>query len=164
MESPRFPELRSRVRPDEGRSRLWQEVKEVINRHWKLKVIDEQDYYVQTEWEEHLGPMYQSGFRRQLNAWVYDSDDGPWFEVQVLTEINSNIKQPLNSAAADWEDHGRDNRREKAIIYEVETRVRPPKPSGGDGKDPDAEKFKDRPIEGDGESDAERRKRLWGDG
>jgi hypothetical protein len=163
MESPRFRELIDPARPKDARSRLWQDVKEVVNRHWRLKVIDEHEYYVQTEWEEHLGPMYKSGFRRQLNAWVHDDPKaGPWFEVQVLTEVNINIKQPLSHSTADWEDNGRDNRREKAVIYEVETRIRPPGASGSDGKDPDAEKF--RPTDPNTENHDDRRKRLWGGG
>lgn len=135
-ESPRFSELTK-----EGRGALWLELKEVVARHYPLATIDEEDYYLQTRWEEHLGPMYKSGFRRQVNAWVYDSEQGPWFEVQVLTEVNANIKQPLLASEADWEDNGRDNRREHAIIWEVEARVRPLAPPGG-AKDPDAEKYR----------------------
>ena len=141
MESPRFRELKK-----EGRGALWLELKEVVARHYPLATIDEEDYHLQTRWEEHLGPMYRSGFRRQLSAWVYDSDQGPWFEVQVLTEVNINIKQPLLASEADWEDGGRDNRREKAIIWEVEMRVRPLAPPG-DAKDPDAEKYRFEPDE-----------------
>jgi hypothetical protein len=85
--------------------------------------------------------MYKGGFRRQVSAWVHESDAGPWFEVQVVTEVNINIKQPLLSSEADWEDNGRDNPREKAIIWEVEARIRPQLPPG-DARDPDAEKYR----------------------
>ncbi len=84
--------LESAVYTKIDQPRLWEEVKEVVNKHWRLKEIDEEELYMETEWDEHLGPMYKAGLRRQCKVWVHNTERGPYLEVQVLKEINNNIK------------------------------------------------------------------------
>lgn len=135
--------------------RLWEEVKEVVNKHWRMKEIDETDLYIQSEWDEHLGPMYKSGLRRQANVWVHADDQGrPYLEVQVLKEINTNIKRPLDSYAAEWDADGRDTAQEQRIIVEVELSLGLFKESDTAGKK------KPSPYLKEEDTDAKRR-RLW---
>lgn len=138
------------------RPRLWEEVKEVVNKHWRLKEIDEEDLYIQTEWDEHLGPMYKSGLRRQCNVWVHQTERGPYLEVQVLKEINTNIKKPLDSYAADWEPDGRDNPQEQRIIVEVELSLGLFKESATAGKKKPSPYLTE-------EDEKAKRRRLWDD-
>ncbi|MHC5020766.1 MAG: hypothetical protein ACYTGX_11770 [Planctomycetota bacterium] len=134
--------------------RLWEEVKEVVNKHWRMKEIDEEDLFIESEWDEHLGPMYKSGLRRQCNVWVHDGERGPFLEVQVLKEINTNIKRPLDSYAATWEPDGRDIAQEQRIIVEVELSLGLFKESDSAGKKKPSPYLKE-------EDEAARRRRLW---
>jgi len=134
--------------------RLWEETKEVINKHWRLKEINEEDLYIQTEWDEHLAPMFKGGNRFQCNAWIHQTDNGPYLEVQVLKEINTNIKKPLDSYAADWEPDGRNIPQEQRIIVEVELALGLFKESDSAGK------RKPSPYLTE-EDEKARRRRLW---
>ena len=150
-ESKRYPEI--------TKSQLWLHVKEAVHKHWRLKEIDEHEYSLQTSWEEHLGPMYQSGWRQQVNCWLYDSDQGPYYEVQVLRQVNMNIKNPISSSAADWDDRGRDTRQERRVLYEVDVNIRPPGATEGAARvGPKPSKYRYAMEENE---EAARRRRLW---
>ncbi|MHC4598231.1 MAG: hypothetical protein ACYS47_04425 [Planctomycetota bacterium] len=141
---------------------IWEVLQEAVNDYYDIKIAHDEDQYLETEWDEHPGPMYKSGKRYRVLAKVLWDDKffAPYIEVTVEKEINTNMDRPLSLADADWEidydNDGRDVSRERRIIWMVNLKLKDIKPS--------REILENRPSKYR-EDPAEKRKReLWGRG
>ncbi len=142
--------------PKLTRQQLWEQTKYVVAKHFRVWDVDEEGYYLKSEWDVVLGVHYQTGTRRQLHVWAYESDKGPYLQIQCLREKNANIQHTLDAYEAEWESDGRDMSQEKLIEVGLDLSLGVMKES------PTAGKPRPSPYLTQ-ESDAEREKRLWGE-
>jgi hypothetical protein len=78
---------------------------------------------IETEWNEHLGPMFKMGRRFMAEARVVQEERQLYFEVIVRRERNANLARPLDRRETDWESDGHDKAREKKILWLVTMRL-----------------------------------------
>ncbi|MCI0341119.1 MAG: hypothetical protein L0216_08180 [Planctomycetales bacterium] len=135
---------------------LWERIKEIVAKHFRIRDVDEDAFYLNTEWDVVLGVHYQTGFRRQLHLWVKEGSKGPYLQLQCLREKNVNIQATLDPYAAEWESDGRDERQEIRIELELDLKLGLMKESPTAGK-PKTSPYLTK------ESESERDRRLWGD-
>ncbi|MHC4780116.1 MAG: hypothetical protein ACYTFG_16215 [Planctomycetota bacterium] len=145
-----------------GRSQeeIWDVLQEAVNDYYDIKLAHDDDKYLESEWNQHLGPMYKSGKRFRVLAYVHWDEEflAPYIEITVEKEINTNIDHPLKASDADWEPDydtdGRDVSREKRIIWLVNLRLKDIKPS--------KRILENRPSKYSQDPGEKRREDLWG--
>jgi hypothetical protein len=109
---------------------LWGVLQEAVNDYYDIRLADDEALYLLSEWKEFRAPMYKSGKRFRVKAWVkWDEEHkASYLEVQVEREINENMDRPLSKAEADWvtdwDNDGRDVSREKQLIWLVNFRLK----------------------------------------
>jgi len=147
-------------RPYPGRTveQVWEVLQDSVNETYDIKRADDKEKYIETDWNEHLAPMYKLGRRYRVRAWVKTSEETgvPFIEVSVEREINSNIDRPLISTEADWEFDDRDEARERNLIWTVNLKFQEIAPSE-EALHPKPSKYRRDPEE-------KRRDELWGNG
>jgi hypothetical protein len=124
-----FPEgaLRS---PDYSRIRgitpraVWEHLQEAVNEEFDIRLADDENLELESDWNEHLGPMYRMGRRYQIAARVVTDELGLGVEITCRREVNTNIRKPLDSRDADWSGDGRDPSRERKILWLMNMRLR----------------------------------------
>ncbi len=119
-----FPEGSSRSRnfrnvPEMSPRKLWEHLQEAVNEEYNIKVADDEQMKLETEWSEHLGPMFKTGRRYMVVAAVLQQEGELFIEVTVRRELNANQLKPLDRRDAEWEDDGRDESRENKILWLV---------------------------------------------
>jgi hypothetical protein len=147
-------------RPYPGRTveDVWDALQDVVNETYDIKRADDEDKVLETEWSEHLAPMYKLGRRYRVRAWVktHEETGVPFLEVTVEREINTNIDRPLIASEADWAFDDRDESRERNIIMLVNLKFNEIKPSE-QALHPKASSYRKDPAE-------KRKEDLWGEG
>jgi hypothetical protein len=155
QESPRWPGLDTH--------RLWETLQEAVNDYYDIRLADDEEMYLETEWKESLGPMYKSGKRFRVRAWVRMDEEvpGPYVEITVDREINTNLERPLSEAEADWsrdwDQGGRDPSREKRILWLIGIKLKKTMRPSKKVLDNKPSKYREDPVE-KAEED------LWGKG
>lgn len=140
--------------------RIWTLLQEAVNDYYDIRLADDEDRYLETEWKEQLGPMYKTGRRFRVRAWVRADDETgtPFLEVTVDRQINDNMDRPLSKSEADWETDwdagGRDVARENRIVWLVNFRLKQIEPS--------KEALENRPSEYSRDPEEKAREDLWG--
>jgi hypothetical protein len=145
------------------KDQLWDVLHEAVNDYYDIRLADDEEMYIESEWDEHLAPMYKSGKRFRVQAWVkWDEEHkASYLEVMVDREINENMDRPLSKSdadwATDWDNDGRDVSREKQLIWLVNFRLKKEiKPS--------REILANKPSKYREDPDQKRREALWGKG
>lgn len=154
-ESPRYRSV--------SRDEVWHALQRVVNDFYDIRLADDDEYYLESEWSEHLGPMYRMGRRLRVRAYVKEDEELgglPYFEVTVDRQVNTNMERPLSSVEADWETDwdvdGRDQSREHRLIMHVNMLLKEIKPS--------REILENKPSEYSLTPEAKQRRELWGQG
>jgi len=75
-----------------------------------------------THWQEHLAPSRFEGKRRRAHVRFVETSPGTWrTDVWLEQERNTEIAEPLNPFAADWEiDPEADDARGTVLQYRIE--------------------------------------------
>ncbi|GEM_PF-3527091 len=140
---------------------VWEALQRAVNDYYDIRLADDEEMYLESEWNEHLAPMYKSGRRLRVRAWVrvHEETGLPYLEVTVDREINTNMERPLESSEADWETDwdvdGRDEAREHRIIWLVNLRLKEIAPS--------KKILEQRPSEYSMTPEEKRNRNLWGE-
>lgn len=168
----------SRRMPKKTPSEIWNALQETVNEYFDIRLADDEEKYLETEWNEHLGPMYKMGRRLRVRAWVKMDEDqlAPFIEICVDREVNTNFEKPLSKSEADWEPDfsvdGRDQSREILLLQMVRMRlykitpsdeVLSPKPSPY-RQDPESKQSDELWGSGDGPAPGGKSDDLWRDG
>jgi len=126
-ESRRWPQ----IEPE----RVWEVLQEAVSDFYDIHKALDDEMYLETEWNEQLGPMYKTGRRMRARVWVRIDENAraPFIEVTVDRQVNTNMSRPLSKSEADWvtdwDVDGRDISRENRLIWLVNFRLRKIKPS-----------------------------------
>lgn len=87
--------------------------------------IDEQRTHVDerkmvTDWSVYLAPTRYEGVRRRTHAEVQGGPGGLWsVRVAVMKQRNTDIRQPMNPAAAKWENVGSEESRAALLVWKI---------------------------------------------
>ena len=76
-----------------------------------------------SRYQVSLHPFYGRGYREQATVTIHQGtkDANRWsVEVNVLREVNSEMKQPTKAVLADWEDGTRNSQKESLIARRIE--------------------------------------------
>jgi len=103
--------------------KLWEHLQEAVNEEFDIRLADDEKMEIETEWNEHLGPMFKMGRRFMAEARVVQEERQLYFEVIVRRERNANLARPLDRRETDWESDGHDMAREKKILWLVTMRL-----------------------------------------
>ncbi len=103
--------------------KIWENLQEAVNEEYNIKLANDEEMRLETEWNEHLGPMFKTGRRYMVCAKVLNEEGELFVETTVRREINANVLKPLDRRDAEWEDDGRDESREQKIIWLLTMRL-----------------------------------------
>jgi hypothetical protein len=140
--------------------KVWVTLQEAVSDYYDIRLADDEEKYLETEWSEHLGPMYKSGrrYRARVRLKREPETGAPYLEVTVDRQINTNMSHPLSKEEADWQTdwdaEGRDLSREKRIVWLVNFRLKKIAPS--------KKVLKNEPSEYSRDPEKKAREDLWG--
>ncbi len=78
-----------------------------------------------TDWSVYLAPTRYEGVRRRAHAQIQGGAGGLWsVRLAVMKQRNTDIRQPMNPAAAKWENVGSEESRAALLLWKVSNAFR----------------------------------------
>ncbi|MCA9319637.1 MAG: hypothetical protein KDB53_02825, partial [Planctomycetes bacterium] len=82
---------------------MWEQIQLALRKQYTIETLDEATRTITTDWNVHLAPFAESGYRTRLVVNL-DGDIGAWkVKVREDTEINTEQVNPLSAEDAEWE-------------------------------------------------------------
>ena len=125
--SPRPSERRSLpVVFKHTRDFMWEQIQEELKEHWYIAEADEAKGVVTTEWDVKLAPMGRQGRRFRIRVFL-EGKDGEGYTVlaEEEAEENTNDKNPLSSAEAEWKPTATEGAKADQFLIGLARRLRP---------------------------------------